>query len=203
MIDRTVKSETFSHATIMPQTGGGQVVELEKILDYSGCRPANGVGEHVAVGEFQGTAGGQTASQPGDSQVGLAEAVGDQERGAIPFEVGVGGHDQFTNGTGVDARDQGIDGQLFGSHPGEGREAAEQDVVDAVEGASLFQGHEVARLFDHADGGLIAAGVAANRAQRLVRLGQVETDLAVSDLLLGGTNGLGELKCLLAGHFKR
>ena len=74
-------------------------------------------------------------------------------------------------------------------------------MVDTVEGASLFQGHQVTRLFDHADGGLIAAGVAANRAQRLVRLGQVETDLTVADLLFGGTDGFGQLKCLLARAF--
>ena len=38
----------------------------------------HGVGEHVAVGEFQGAAGGQAASQPGDPDAGVAEAVGDQ-----------------------------------------------------------------------------------------------------------------------------
>ena len=58
-------------------------------------------------------------------------------------------------------------------------------MVDAVERARLFEGDQVARLFDDADGRLVAAGIAADRADRLVGLGQVEADLAMADLVLG------------------
>ena len=58
---------------------------------------------------------------------------------------------------------------------------------------------QVARLLDDADGRLVAARVAADGAERLVGLGQVEADLAVADLLLGGADRLGQLEGLLGG----
>ncbi len=90
-----------------------------------------------------------------------------------------------------------------GPMPGERGQPAQEDVVDALEGAGLFQGHEVARLLDHADGGLIAAWVAADRAERLVGLGQVEADLAMADLLLAARIASASSRASSAGHLKQ
>ena len=84
-----------------------------------------------------------------------------------------------------------------GPMPGEGRQPAQEDVVNTVEGAGLFEGHEIARLLDDADGRLVAARVAADGADGLVGLGQVEADLAMADLLLGGADRLGQLEGFL------
>ena len=83
--------------------------------------------------------------------------------------------------------------------PGERGQPAQEDVVDPVEGARLFEGHEVARLLDHADGRLIAARVAADGTDGLVGLGEVEADLAMADLLFGGADGVGQLEGFLGG----
>ena len=75
----------------------------------------------------------------------------------------------------------------------------EEDMVDPVKGAGLFEGHEISRLLDHADRGVIAARVAADGTERLVGLGEMEAHLAVLDLLLGGPNRVGQFE----GFFRR
>ena len=92
---------------------------------------------------------------------------------------------------------EGIDGQLLGPDPLGRGESAQQDVVDAGERARLLQGEEVPRLLDDADQGGVAAGVAADRAEGDVGLGQVEAGLAVADALLDRSDRLGQRQGLL------
>ena len=61
----------------------------------------------------------------------------------------------------------------------------------------LLQGQQVARLLDHADQARVAPGVAADGAERLVGLGQVEAGLAVADALLDVADRLGQRQGLL------
>ena len=56
-----------------------------------------------------------------------------------------------------------------------------EDVVDAAELAGPLEGQDVERLLDDAQPRLVAAGVAADRAQR--RVADVEAALAEHDLL--------------------
>ena len=72
-------------------------------------------------------------------------------------------------------------------------------MVNSVECAGFFQGHQVARLFDDADGGLVASRVAADGADGLVGFGQVEADLAMADLLFGVADGVGQLEGFFVG----
>ncbi len=118
----------------------------------------------------------------------------DEQGGAITFEVGIGGEDDFADGTGIDTRGECIESELFGPHALEWGEAAEQDVVNALIGAGGFEREEVAWLLDDADERGVAARVAADRAEGLFGFGEMEAGLAVSDTLLGLTNGLGQLE---------
>ena len=90
-------------------------------------------------------------------------------------------------------------GELLGPHPLQRGEPAEQDVVDAAEGPGLLQRQQVAGLLDDADEARVAPRVAADGAERLVGLGQVEAGLAVPDLVLDVADRLGEGQGLLGG----
>ena len=67
-------------------------------------------------------------------------------------------------------------------------------MINTVEVRRFFECHQIARLLDDADGGLVASGVAADRADGLIGLGEVEADLAMADLLFGVADGLGKLE---------
>ena len=56
-----------------------------------------------------------------------------------------------------------------------------EDVVEALELAGPLQGEDVERLLDDAQPGLVAGGVAADRAQR--RVADVEAAIAEDDLV--------------------
>jgi hypothetical protein len=99
----------------------------------------------------------------------------------------------------LDARDESIDCQLFRTHARERCQATQEDMVDSVEGVGFFEGHEVARLLDHADGRVITARVAADCTNGLVGLGEVKAHLAVLDLLFGGADRVGEFEGLIGG----
>ena len=81
-----------------------------------GLAAGQGVGEHVAVGEFERAAGGQAASEPSDPDSRAAEPLCDEQGRPIAFEIGVGGHDEFDDGVRRHPGRQRIDSQLFGSH---------------------------------------------------------------------------------------
>ncbi len=102
-------------------------------------------------------------------------------------------------GPGLDACDQRVDGQLFRPDTRERRQPAQEDVINAVECAGLLEGHEIARLLDHANGRLITARVAADGADGLVGLGEMEADLAMLDSLLGGPDCVGQFECFFGG----
>ena len=92
---------------------------------------------------------------------------------------------------------EGIDGELFGPHALQGSQPAQEDMVDPLVGSRFLHGQQVSRLFHHADDSLIAPGVAADRTDRLVGLGEMVADLAMLDLVLGCPDRLGQLEGLL------
>ena len=65
-----------------------------------------------------------------------------------------------------------------------------QDVVDALELAGPLQRQDVERLLDDAQPGLVAAGVAADRAER--RVADVEAPIAEDDLVADVDQGRRE-----------
>ena len=143
------------------------------------------------------------AGQPGDRHAGVGQTVGDEQRGAVAFEVGIGRHDQLADRARSDAGLEGVDGQLFGAHALERGEPAEQDVVDAVEGAGLLQGHEIAGLLDDADGRVSRRGsrqMAQSGCSASVRWKQT-WQCRIS--ILGGPDRLGQLEGLLGRAFRR
>ena len=89
--------EIPSPATIMPQLRGGQGAVVRKPLKWLSAGEC--VGEHVAIGEFKRAAGCQPAGEPGDADLGVAQAIGDQKRSAVPFEVWVRRQDQLADGS--------------------------------------------------------------------------------------------------------
>ena len=76
-------------------------------------------------------------------------------------------------------------------------------MVNALKRGRFLDGEQVPRLLDHANKPLVTARVAADRADGLFRLGEMEADLAVPDLLLGRADGLGQLKGLFRGTLEK
>ena len=73
-----------------------------------------------------------------------------------------------------------------------------EHMVQAVVFPGPLQGEHVLGLLHHADGGLVPAAAAADRAQLIVC--QIAADLAGVDFLVGVQNGLGKALGLLLGH---
>ena len=158
---------------------------------------AQGVGEHLFVGELENTARGQAAGESGDRHAGFGQSISHEKGGAIALQVGIGREDQLADDARADAGLQGIDGQMVGPDPLQGRQPPEKNVINARIRPGTLQGHQVAGLLDHADQPLVAPRVAADGAKRLVGLGQVEASLAVANPFLDRPDRLGQGQGLL------
>ena len=127
---------------VEPAATSDAIASVARIVPRSEAAPADrleplpaleGVGQHLLVGEFQDAARGQAAGQPGDRHAGVGQAVGDEQGGAVPLEVRVGGQDHLADAARADAGLEGVDGQLVGADALQRGEPAEQDVVDAAD----------------------------------------------------------------------
>ena len=107
------------------------------------------------------------------------QEVGDEQGGAITFECGVGGHDDFGDTLFADAVHQLVDREVFGADAFERSDAATEDVIHAPPDTGGFEGDDISRLFHDADGVLIASRVAAHAADGF--FGEVEADGAAAD----------------------
>ena len=85
-------------------------------------------------------------------------------RGGLAFDGGVGGEDDFGDGVGVCAGDEGFDVELGGAAVVEGGECAAEHVVLAFIKVAALDGPEIGEFFHHADDGRVTAGVCADMA---------------------------------------
>ena len=108
----------------------------------------------------------------------------------LALQVRVGGDDDLLDPVVGEAVEQLADVKLVGADAGDWIDGATEHVVPAAEGTGPLNGHNVLGLLDHAQRGLVAARVAADRAR--VLLGDVEADRAELHPLLDRTDRVGE-----------
>src|SRR5258708_1191059 len=152
---------------------------------YSKRPPAfEGVGEHLTVGELEHRTGWQPACQARDLHTRWRQHTGQVKGCPVALQGRIGCHDDLLDSSSLDPAQQPVDGKLLGADTVERRQPAVQDVIQSAIRAAPFQGGQVAGLLDHADQRRIAARVAAQLAQLVLR--QVAALAATANALLDG-----------------
>ena len=104
-------------------------------------------------------------AKTGDFDRKFAQKIADIQRRAISLDGRIGRHDDFDKISGPDAFHQRVDGQLIRTDSVQRCDSPQQDVINALEDAGLFQAHQIAWLFHDAQPGRITR-VGQHRSRR-------------------------------------
>ena len=147
------------------------------------------------VGVFEVGANGDADTDAGDADAEGLEELGEVDGGGFAFGGGIGGDDDFLDVAAPEAVDELLDFELLGAAALEGGERAAEDLVHAAVGAGFFDGENIVRFLDYADGGLVAVGSRA--IETGIGVGDVGADRALADFFLGVANGVGQGESIL------
>ena len=142
------------------------------------------------IGVFEIGTDGNAHADASHANAERLEKLGEVDGSGFAFGGGIGGDDDFVDAATFKALDEGFDVELLGAASLERGEGAAQDVIHAAVGARLFDGENVVRFFDDADGAFVAGG--AGTVEARIGIGDVVTGRAGTNFFFGVANGVGE-----------
>jgi hypothetical protein len=164
------------------------VENLAKKLQVSAA--FHGLEHGDLVGIFEVRAYGNADSDSGDADAERLQQFGKVHGGGFAFGGGIRRHDDFFDGSFLQALDEGLNFQLLRAAPLQRRKGSAQHVIHAAIHPSLFNRENVVGFLNDADRPMVPRR--ADAIQTRIGVGDVVASGALADFFFGVANRIGK-----------